>query len=174
MFDGVFPLGRNASSGWSVSASMTFVFVLLSKTLHYLCNSLKNTRELFRPVTLRGQKKMIEKLVYFLLILTFLIKRLYAERFMGQKTYDPKMSVLMQTFLMSGSLMAHIFFVLGALVCLHDTEWYGTVRCGRPAAFMWLCNPHTIEDHVLYVCMVTHIARVWINRVRLPVLHVVS
>ena len=26
----------------------------------------------------------------------------------------------------------------------------------------------------MYVCMVTHIARVWINRVRLPVLHVVS
>ena len=25
-----------------------------------------------------------------------------------------------------------------------------------------------------YVCMVTHIARVWINRVRLPALHVVS
>ena len=24
------------------------------------------------------------------------------------------------------------------------------------------------------VCMVTHIARVWINRIRLPVLHVVS
>ena len=24
------------------------------------------------------------------------------------------------------------------------------------------------------ICMVTHIARVWINRVRLPVLHVVS
>ena len=24
------------------------------------------------------------------------------------------------------------------------------------------------------VCMVTHIARVWVNRVRLPVLHVVS
>ena len=27
---------------------------------------------------------------------------------------------------------------------------------------------------VMYVCMVTHIARVWINRVRLPTLHVVS
>ena len=27
---------------------------------------------------------------------------------------------------------------------------------------------------LLYLCMVTHIARVWINRVRLPVLHVVS
>ena len=26
----------------------------------------------------------------------------------------------------------------------------------------------------LYVCMVTHMARVWVNRVRLPVLHVVS
>ena len=26
----------------------------------------------------------------------------------------------------------------------------------------------------MYVCMVTHIARVWINQVRLPVLHVVS
>ena len=26
----------------------------------------------------------------------------------------------------------------------------------------------------MYVCMVTHIARVWINRVTLPVLHVVS
>ena len=26
----------------------------------------------------------------------------------------------------------------------------------------------------VYVCMVTHIARVWINRGRLPVLHVVS
>ena len=26
----------------------------------------------------------------------------------------------------------------------------------------------------MYVCMVTHIARVWINRVRLPILHVVS
>ena len=128
MFDGVFPLGRNASSGWSVSASITFVFVLLSKTLHYLCNSLKNTRELFRPVTLRGQKKMIEKLVYFLLILTFLIKRLYAERFMGQKTYDPKMSVLMQTFLMSGSLMAHIFLCWVLLyVCMIRN---GTVRYG--------------------------------------------
>ena len=28
--------------------------------------------------------------------------------------------------------------------------------------------------YVIYVCMVTHIARVWIDRVRLPVLHVVS
>ena len=27
---------------------------------------------------------------------------------------------------------------------------------------------------MMYVCMVTHIARVWINRVTLPVLHVVS
>ena len=26
----------------------------------------------------------------------------------------------------------------------------------------------------MYVCMVTHIARVWINLVKLPVLHVVS
>ena len=26
----------------------------------------------------------------------------------------------------------------------------------------------------MYVCMVTHIARIWINRVRLPILHVVS
>ena len=26
----------------------------------------------------------------------------------------------------------------------------------------------------IYISMVTHIARVWINRVRLPVLHVVS
>ena len=26
----------------------------------------------------------------------------------------------------------------------------------------------------MYVCMVTRIARVWINRVRLPILHVVS
>ena len=25
-----------------------------------------------------------------------------------------------------------------------------------------------------HVCMVTHIARVWTNRIRLPVLHVVS
>ena len=28
--------------------------------------------------------------------------------------------------------------------------------------------------HIMHACMVTHIARVWINRVRLPVLHVVS
>ena len=27
---------------------------------------------------------------------------------------------------------------------------------------------------IMYVCMATHIARAWINRVRLPVLHVVS
>ena len=27
---------------------------------------------------------------------------------------------------------------------------------------------------IMYVCMVTHIPRVWINRVRLPILHVVS
>ena len=26
----------------------------------------------------------------------------------------------------------------------------------------------------MYVCMVTHIERVWINRIRLPILHVVS
>ena len=26
----------------------------------------------------------------------------------------------------------------------------------------------------MYLCMFTHIARVWINRVRLPILHVVS
>ena len=26
----------------------------------------------------------------------------------------------------------------------------------------------------VYVCMVTHIARIWVNRVRLPVLHEVS
>ena len=26
----------------------------------------------------------------------------------------------------------------------------------------------------MYVCMTTHIARVWINRIRLPILHVVS
>ena len=41
------------------------------------------------------------------------------------------------------SFVAPFFFVLGALpyVCM--------VWCGRPAAFMWLCKPRTIEDHVL-------------------------
>ena len=32
----------------------------------------------------------------------------------------------------------------------------------------------SIRTSYMYVCMVTHIARVWINRVRLPILHVVS
>ena len=31
-----------------------------------------------------------------------------------------------------------------------------------------------VERALLYVCIVTHIARVWINRVRLPILLVVS
>ena len=33
---------------------------------------------------------------------------------------------------------------------------------------------HCVWLVLVVVCMVTHIARVWINRVRLPVLHVVS
>ena len=31
-----------------------------------------------------------------------------------------------------------------------------------------------LSVHVMYICMVTHIARLWINLVRLPILHVVS
>ena len=51
---------------------------------------------------------------------------------------------LIPTFLMSESFMAHFCFCFGGFsVCLH-----GKV-CGRPAAFMWLCKPRTIEDHVL-------------------------
>ena len=38
----------------------------------------------------------------------------------------------------------------------------------------WLTFSYEIGSHRMYVCMVTHIARVWINRVRLPMLHVVS
>ena len=61
---------------------------------------------------------------------------------MGQEIHDQK--ILMLAVLMSGSLWLH-FFVSDALpywnVCM--------VRCGRPAVLVWLCKPHTIEDHVL-------------------------
>ena len=44
----------------------------------------------------------------------------------------------------------------------------------------WMRDPKALAkvcmhaELCMYVCMVTRIARVWINRVRLPVLHVVS
>ena len=38
----------------------------------------------------------------------------------------------------------------------------------------YLFQSHVQQSELLLICMVTHIARVWINRVRLPVLHVVS
>ena len=65
---------------------------------------------------------------------------------MGQKKNIIKY-ILILTVLMSGSLWFH-FFVLDALpyVC--------TVRCGRPAVFVWLCKLHTIEDPVLYYATV--------------------
>ena len=37
-----------------------------------------------------------------------------------------------------------------------------------------ICHQRSCKFEASCVCMVTHIARVWINRVRLPVLHVVS
>ena len=37
---------------------------------------------------------------------------------------------------------------------------------------MW--SKHDNMDYTAYVGIVTHIAREWINRVRLPILHVVS
>ena len=36
------------------------------------------------------------------------------------------------------------------------------------------CIGGFMNEHAGPICMVTHIARVWINRVRLPILHVVS
>ena len=44
--------------------------------------------------------------------------------------------------------MALFFCVKCASVSLHE------VRCGRPAVFIWLCQLHTIEDHILCHAMV--------------------
>ena len=59
---------------------------------------------------------------------------------MGHKKHNPKILIL--SVLMSGSLQLD-FSVFDAFpyVCM--------VPCGRPAAFVWLCKLHTIEDHAL-------------------------
>ena len=36
------------------------------------------------------------------------------------------------------------------------------------------CTGSFMNEHAGPMCMVTHIAKVWINRVRLPILHVIS
>ena len=51
-----------------------------------------------------------------------------------------------------------------------------TIKLHKYVQMLCLCRG-TVVVNILctwYVCMVTHTARVWINRVRLPVLHVVS
>ena len=53
---------------------------------------------------------------------------------------------------------------------------HGSVRLRKAMHKTWWPTPSLCHNRRkgMYVCMVTHIARVWINRVRLPILHVVS
>ena len=50
---------------------------------------------------------------------------------------------------------------------------YHSVFDEYPGHLLVLSSPD-VYGHILYVCMVTHISRVWINQVRLPVLLVAS
>ena len=58
-------------------------------------------------------------------------------------------------------------------VLIGSTTMHGKYRKGN-TEIRTVDELHLLGSFWAYACMVTHIARVWINRVRLPVLHVVS
>ena len=71
------------------------------------------------------------------------------------------------------------FGVLSPLHAVPAAYWGGggcAAKLSLFVLFSMLIRPQPIANRIscMYVCMVTHIARVWIMRVRLPILLVVS
>ena len=55
----------------------------------------------------------------------------------------------------------------GGLSGKFGLDWPHTLKLAKEATFIFIV-------YSMYLCMVTHIARLWINRVRLPIPLVVS
>ena len=70
------------------------------------------------------------------------------------------------------ALLTNKIYVLGSLASfpVATVMYLSTGMSPRHALQYYVCTRYVC----MYVCMVTHIARVWINRVRLPILLVVS
>ena len=110
---------------------------------------------------------------------TLIYQRITVDTILAQRLLRCRCLFLLFLFVMSWGLLLFPLYICVIYVTLYP--YHRVPPLSVWAVFKVRAGPHDCIAvfrswfyGYMYVCMATHIARVWINRVRLPVLHVVS